>query len=239
MNEIKYSDKIVKYSSFEILYRDENIVAVNKPYGYFVHRSKLDFQADLLILPILRDQIGQKIYPVHRLDRKTTGVLMFALNPYTQIYLNDLFAKGSIHKEYLAIVRGYTPEQGTIDYPLINDRGIKQEALTNFETILKTEIPLKSWQHPTSRYSLVLLRPKTGRQHQLRKHLAHIFHPIIGDRPHGCNKQNRFFLSHFDFSQMLLHASSISFTDQNGDTVEISARLHPEFERMKIALKFL
>jgi tRNA pseudouridine65 synthase len=227
-----------KVDSFDILYQDENFVAIQKPYGYFVHRSKLDFQANELILPQLRDQIGKKLFPVHRLDRKTTGVLLFALNPYAQITLNDSFANNKVAKEYLAIVRGYAPNEFEIDYPLVNDRGVKQEAFTIGKVLEQVEIPYESWKHPTSRYSLVLLQPQTGRQHQLRKHLSHIFHPIIGDRPHGCNKQNRFFIQHFNYNQMALHASMISFEDIDQQLITIRAPIGREFNRIMSDLGF-
>ena len=219
--------------TFDILYQDESIIAINKPYGYFVHRTKLDNQASTLVLPNLRDQIGQRVYPVHRLDRKTSGVLLFALEEYTQRLMNDKFAAGEIYKKYLAVVRGHAPDQFEIDYALINDKGKKQEALTVGKSLQATEIPYMSWKHPTSRYSLVEMEPKTGRQHQLRKHMSHIFHPIIGDRPHGCNKQNKFFLEKFGLTEMLLHASEIGFKHpHSGEQIMIHAKPFSEFYRI-------
>jgi tRNA pseudouridine65 synthase len=225
--------------TFDILYQDECLIAINKPYGYFVHRTKLDFQAETLVMPNLRDQIGQYVYPVHRLDRKTTGVLLFALDTATQSIVNSYFAEGKVNKKYHAIVRGYTPEEAHIDYELTNDTGTKQNALTNFKTMQHSEIPISSGKHPTSRYSLVELTPITGRQHQLRKHMSHIFHPIIGDRPHGCNKQNRFFLNQFNFSEMLLHAHSLQLTHPNtSEDIYIQAPYFDEFIRMSMLLSF-
>ncbi|HMP29758.1 MAG TPA: pseudouridine synthase, partial [Saprospiraceae bacterium] len=120
--------------TFDILYRDEHLIAINKPYGYFVHRTKLDFQADTLVMPNLRDQIGQYVYPVHRLDRKTSGVLLFALDEMTQRQVNAMFADGTIHKSYHAIVRGHTQPIFEIHYELTNDAGQKQSAVTHGTT---------------------------------------------------------------------------------------------------------
>jgi len=224
---------------FDILHQDEHLIAINKPYGYFVHRTKLDYQAETLVMPNLRDQIGQYVYPVHRIDRKTSGVLLFALDEKTQRILNDDFAEGKVGKKYVAIVRGYTPEASEIDYDLINDRGTKQSAITKFITLQHKEVPIAAGKHSTSRYSLVELSPVQGRQHQLRKHMSHIFHPIIGDRPHGCNKQNRLFLEQFNYLEMLLHARSLTFTHPHTDQeITVQAPLFDEFKRMMGLLSF-
>ena len=224
----------------EIIYRDQNLIAVNKPYGYFVHKSKLDPLADQIVLPMLRDQIGQFVYPVHRLDRKTTGVLLFTLDKNIQAILNKQFENKTVLKKYIAIVRGWTEKEGSIDYSLKNLDGKVQEALTLFQTIKKSEINIAFGKFKTSRYSLVQLMPTTGRMHQLRKHMSHINHPIIGDRPHGCNKQNRLFLEHFEFSEMLLHAQCLTINHPiNGRRIQIEASFHTEFSRMLLALNLL
>ncbi|MHC5201332.1 pseudouridine synthase [Myroides sp. LJL119] len=196
----------------EILYQDPYIVAINKPRDLLVHKSFIASDISQYAVQELRNQIGQRVYPVHRLDRKTSGVLLFALDKETLKVLNQEFSSQGVEKTYLAILRGYSPEKGVIDYPLTNDSGKKQEALTNFQTLERVEIPMASKTHPTSRYSLVLAYPITGRQHQLRKHFKHIFHPILGSRPHGCNKQNKLWLDNHNLSAMLLHALELSFT---------------------------
>lgn len=219
--------------TFEIIYQDDEIVVINKPYGYFVHRTPLNNKASEIILNLLRDQIGQKIYPVHRLDRKTTGVLVYALNTQMLRKINDLFMKGEVTKEYIAIVRGYVPEEMTIDYPLDTHRGEQQTAITILQNLQHTEIPLKHGKFDTSRYSLVRLLPQTGRQHQLRRHLAHIFHPIIGDRPHGCNKQNKLFLENFQLIEMMLHAKTLSFIyPKTKERIVFQADYSCEFKRI-------
>lgn len=195
----------------EILYQDEDIIAINKPHGLLVHRSSIARDASEFALQLLRDQINQTVYPAHRLDRKTAGILLFSLNKDMDKELQQLFQNQQVDKKYLAILRGHAPEEMHIDYPLKKDNGVIQEAQTDFKTIAHTELPFPSGKFPTSRYSLVEANPTTGRMHQLRKHFAHIFHPIIGDRPHGCNKQNKFWKEHFEMDTMMLHASEITF----------------------------
>ncbi|CAG4995439.1 tRNA pseudouridine synthase C [Dyadobacter sp. CECT 9275] len=226
-------------TSLEIIYQDEFLVAVNKPHGLLVHRSPIAVDADEFAVQILRNQLGQKVYPVHRLDRKTGGVLLFALSEEMNSVMQQMFAAGTVHKHYFAIVRGFTPDTLEIDYPLKKEDGQIQDAQTSLVTLAKTEIEVAFGKHPTSRYSLVKLTPATGRMHQLRKHMAHIFHPIIGDRPHGCNKQNRFFMEHFSMTTMLLHAASVTFLHpQTKKETTIEAVRQAEFQRMTKVLGF-
>jgi tRNA pseudouridine65 synthase len=210
-------------TQLEILYYDENLIAVNKPNGLLVHRTSLANDADEFALQILRNQIGQQVFPCHRLDRKTSGVLIFALNPETNAAMQKQFSENKIEKKYLAIVRGFTKDSGMIDYLLKKENGIFQEATTFYRTMSKTELEIPFGKQATSRYSLVEITPKTGRMHQIRKHFAHILHPIIGDRPHGCNKQNKLFKEKWNMTTMLLHASEIRF-------------LHP-FTNQEISIK--
>ncbi|SDD86931.1 tRNA pseudouridine65 synthase [Dyadobacter soli] len=221
----------------QILYRRESLVAINKPNGLLVHRSPIASDADVFAVQLLRDQLGQKVYPVHRLDRKTSGVLLFALDEATNSEMQRKFMDGEINKTYHAIVRGYTPDTGEVDYPLKRDDGVTQDALTYYETLTRAEVPFAIGKHPTSRYSLVKLNPATGRMHQLRKHMAHILHPIIGDRPHGCNKQNRYFKEHLNLMQMMLHAVSLEFEHPvTKEPVTIEAPFQAEFLRMREVL---
>jgi tRNA pseudouridine65 synthase len=222
----------------EILFQDEVLVAVNKPHGLLVHRSPIAADADEFAVQLLRDQLGQKVYPVHRLDRKTSGVLLFALEPEINSKMQKAFMDRQIEKTYFALVRGFSPDEGTIDYPLFDDHGKSHEAITHFETIEKMEIPIPFGQFSSSRYSLVKVKPETGRMHQIRRHFAHIFHPIIGDRPHGCNKQNKFFLENWNMNTMLLHASDLQFKHPlNGNDLQINAAMNSEFARMLQLLK--
>jgi 23S rRNA-/tRNA-specific pseudouridylate synthase len=124
------------------LYEDENIIAINKPHGLFVHRTALDRNANEFVLQILRDQIGQRVYPIHRLDRKTSGVLLLAKSPEIHKLFSLMWSERQVEKNYVAIVRGFTPESGLIDYALKNDAGTLQEAQTHYTTLYKSEIEM-------------------------------------------------------------------------------------------------
>jgi tRNA pseudouridine65 synthase len=226
-------------SPLDIVFQDNFLIAINKPHGLLVHKSSIASDTDQFAVQILRDQIGQRVYPLHRLDRKTGGILLFALQEELNGIMQKQFAENRIKKHYEAIVRGFTPDELEIDYPLERDDGVVQEAYTRLRTLSRSEMDFSVGKHPTSRYSHVLLMPETGRMHQLRKHMAHIFHPIIADRPHGCNKQNRFFLNHFSMNTMLLHASKLDFMHPvTGEPIAIEAEYQPEFRRMYETLRF-
>jgi tRNA pseudouridine65 synthase len=227
------------FNLLPILYQSPDLVAINKPHGLLVHRSPIASDASEFAVQLLRDQLGQRVYPVHRLDRKTGGVLLFALTEAMNAAMQVQFAEGRVDKTYLAIVRGYTPDEQTIDYPLRREDNpdVLQDAVTHLKTLRRTEIPLPHGKHATSRYSLLELTPTTGRMHQLRKHMAHILHPIIGDRPHGCNKQNKLFLEQFTMNTMLLHAQRIQFKHPiSTEEITIEAPIQAEFERMLTTL---
>lgn len=235
----KIPSETITAKNLEIIFQDENYIAINKPHGLLVHRSPIAVNTDEYALQQLRNQLDRHVYPAHRLDRKTSGVLLFALNKPALSAIREVFEKGSIEKTYWSIVRGYTDAQGFIDYPLTNDRGKTQEAQTFYTRLDQTEIAVPFGKHQTSRYSWIEAKPRTGRMHQLRKHFAHILHPIIGDRPHGCNKQNKLFLERWNMGTMLLHAVRLKFvhpvTHQN---IEISAKPQDEFVRMVKTLEF-
>lgn len=217
----------------EIIYRDEHLIAINKPHGLLVHRSSIAADASEFALQLLRDQIGMKVNPAHRIDRKTGGILLFAFNKEVEIAMQKAFMENQVSKKYLAIVRGHTPDTEDIDYPLRKENGTLQDAFTTYTTLKRAELDIAFGKHPTSRYSLVEAVPTTGRMHQLRKHLSHIFHPIIGDRTHGCNKQNKLFLEQWEMTTMLLHASELRFKHPvTSEEVNIHADLQPEFKRV-------
>ena len=223
----------------EIIYQDDHLIAINKPHGLLVHRSKIANDATEFALQMLRDQIGRQVSPVHRLDRKTGGVLLFAFEKDVEIAMQKQFQEALVGKKYLAILRGYAPDQLDIDYPLAKENGNMQEAFTSFVTLERVEIEVPFGKHQTSRYSLVEATPKTGRMHQLRRHFAHIFYPIIGDIKHGCNKQNKFFKAQFEMTTMLLHASQLTFKQPvSGDEININANLHKEFKRIMELMNF-
>ena len=138
-----------------------------------------------------------------------------------------------VSKKYLAIVRGFTPENGTIDYPLTTNDGKTQGAITHCSTLQQFKIPVPIGKFETSRYSMVEVITETGRMHHIRKHFAHIFHPIIGDPPYGCNKQNKLFLEKWQMNTMLLHASELEFKKPFSDEIIIvKAEVQEEFKRV-------
>src|SRR5690554_1328368 len=225
-------------TSLEIIYRDDYLIAINKPHGLLVHPSSIARNADEFALQLLRDQIGQRVYPAHRLDRKTSGVLLFALDKTTNQSLTQQFTAKTLVKKYWAIVRGFTPEKLTIDYALKKDNGVLQTAVTHLKTIQHAEADWPSGKHLTTRYSFIEVSPETGRMHQIRKHLAHIFHPIINDRPHGCNKQNKLWLEKFEMKTMMLHARSLTFTHPvNAQEIQLTAQPSKSFVEVADLLK--
>lgn len=205
-----------------------------------VHRTRLAADEQrYFALQLLRDQIGQKVYPIHRLDRKTSGVLIFGLNKEAAAYFQKQIQERKVVKKYLAIVRGYFPEAIIVDHDLTNDSGKTQNAVTDFKLLQQTEIDLPLGKYPTSRYSLIEAMPQTGRMHQIRKHCNHLRHPIIGDRPHGCNKQNKMFKEKFQMMTMMLHAQSLEFIHPiSNEKIRIEADLNTEFLRMLEILGF-
>lgn len=206
--------------TLEILYQDEEIIAVNKPSGWFVHRSLLDPKVTDIVLQHLRDQVGRYLYPVHRLDRPTSGVLLFAFSAESARFLSEQLMDNRVEKMYLAIVRGYVTDSGEIDYPLTvihdkiadKDKAEKeaQAAFTTYSGLAQVELNLSTGKYPTSRYSLVALKPLTGRKHQLRRHMNHIAHPIVGDTTYGDLRHNRLFLREFGVDRLLLHAHKMT-----------------------------
>lgn len=222
----------------EIIYQDENLIAINKPHGLLVHQSSIARDATEFALQLLRDQVGKHVSPVHRLDRKTSGILLFAFDKVSEIAMHQQFMNTETDKKYLAILRGFTPDAMNIDYPLAKENGTMQDAFTSFRTLQRAEVAVAFGKHPTSRYSLVEATPKTGRMHQLRRHFSHILHPIIGDRTHGCNKQNKFFKEQWEMTTMLLHASELAFTHPiTKEKIHLKAGLHDEFKRVMDFMK--
>ena len=206
----------------DIIYQDQYMVAINKPAGLLVHKSYLARKETHFAMIMLRDQLGQYVYPIHRLDRPTSGVLLFALSSEFARTLSELFSQRLVKKGYLAMVRGYLQGSDTLDYPLkeildkISDKKAQQdkapqEAVTAWANVDVAQYPEPIGQYEAARYSLVALAPHTGRKHQLRRHLAHLRHPIIGDTTHGDGKQNKYFKQHFGDMRLMLHAAQLQF----------------------------
>ena len=207
--------------TLDILYQDEHIVVIDKPSGLLVHRSPIDRRERRFALQLLRDQLGQRVYPVHRLDKPTSGLLVFGLHSEAASLLQQAFRERQVDKTYHAIVRGYAPEEGTIDEPLSDkreqiERGDQpprppQPAQTHYRCLERVELDIASGRFATSRYSLVELQPHTGRKHQLRRHMKKINHHIIGDTRYGDGKHNRLFRDHYGIHRLLLFASKLAF----------------------------
>jgi len=206
----------------EILYQDTSFVAINKPSGLLVHKSPIDKYETRFALQEVRNLIGQYVYPIHRLDKPTSGVLLFALSKEVAQVMSLAFRENKVKKEYLAIVRGYTEEKEEIDYALkqmLDSKEEKrlgitkedQESQTGYECLATVELPYAVSRYPVARYSLVRLKPTTGRKHQLRRHMKHIFHPIVGDTKHGRGEHNKLFREKFDVHRLLLHANKMTF----------------------------
>lgn len=225
----------------EILFEDEALVAIHKPAGLLVHRTYLARKEHWFAMQLTRDKVGCHVFPVHRLDRPTSGVLLFGKSSTVANHLCGQFASHSIRKHYLALVRGNMHESGLLDYPLkeeldeLADKDVDpdkpaQDAITAYRPLLNSEIPYSSGRYPSSRFALMHLEPQTGRKHQLRRHMAHLRHPIVGDTTHGDGKQNRFFREHFGVNRLWLIAKRLEITHPlTGQPLAIESELEPEW----------
>ncbi|GAA0835499.1 tRNA pseudouridine(65) synthase TruC [Marinomonas arenicola] len=209
--------------SLEILFEDEYLVVVNKPAGLLVHRTELDKTEEDAVVQRLRDQTGRWVFPVHRLDRGTSGVLVMAFSPQTARYLSEQFANAATAKTYHCLVRGFCPDQGVIDYPLakLNEQkgmsrfkieGTEKEAQTEFVCVQHYQLPVPVSRYDAMRLSWVEVSPKQGRKHQIRRHFKHQFHPLVGDTCYGCRHINKVVRTLWpDEQRLMLHASSLTF----------------------------
>ena len=223
-----------------IVFRDEHLVAVNKPSGLLVHRTALDRHETRFAVQILRDQTGRRVYPAHRLDRGTSGVLLFAFDAALCARLAAQFESRQVEKTYLAVVRGHPGESGVIDHPLtrqFDDYEFRadapdtaQDAITRYRRLALAELPYPVDRYPTSRYALLELAPETGRRHQIRRHLKHIAHPIIGDATYGKGRHNRLFGELFGCRRMLLACTALRLTHPvSGEPLRLEAPLQDDF----------
>ena len=232
-------------NQIEIIYEDEYLVAINKEAGLLVHRSWLDKGETRFAMQLTRDAVGCHVFPVHRLDKPTSGVLLFAKSPAVARSLTEAFTAHKVTKQYLAVVRGFMSEQGSVDYALsfkpdaIADKFANldkpaQEAVTHWQSLAQIELPFAvSKKHATSRYSLMRLTPETGRKHQLRRHMRHLFHHIVGDTSHGDGRHNRFFRTQYDCSRMLLHAQTLALSHPvTGEPLLLKAGLDDQWTRI-------
>ena len=217
----------------EILYQDDALLAVNKPANLAVHRSKMVGNAEEFLIDLLREQIGDSVYLAHRLDRATSGVLLIARSREVAAALGEQFMGRAVHKQYLVVVRGWPePAEGVIDYPLPGSRetGPRREARTRYRRLATVEVPIALGRYPQQRYALLRAEPESGRFRQIRKHLAHIHHPVIGDCQHGRGDHNRLYKQHFGCHRMLLHAWRLDFRHpQTGEPMSLQAPLDGEY----------
>jgi tRNA pseudouridine65 synthase len=195
-----------------LLHRDDRLVVVNKPSGVAVHRGMS--RERIVVLQLVRNLLGRHVYPVHRLDRATSGALLLALDPGTARLLQEQWESGGVEKRYLALVRGIPPEEGVIDSPVPRSPGgPRVPAVTEFRRLAIFE-----------RYALMEARPLTGRLHQIRRHFKHISHPLIGDVRYGKGEHNRLFRDRFGLHRLALHAMSLEFDHPaTGDRLRIVA----------------
>jgi tRNA pseudouridine65 synthase len=220
------------------LFEDEHLVAVDKPPGLLVHRTQLAAGEQEAALQIVRDQLGRTVWPVHRLDRGTSGVLVFALSAEVAGALGALFEGGQMHKRYLALVRGWPAEDaGVIDHPLARDPELPSagqpmlEAQTRWRILERLSWPVSTDpRFATTRVALLEAEPLQGRRHQIRRHLKHIAHPILGDATHGKGPLNRAVAAHLGLQRLWLHARHLSFTHPvTGVPLDLEAPLAPHW----------
>ena len=207
--------------ALSIVYRDDNLVAVCKPAGLLVHRSEIDRRETHFLVQTLRDQLQQRVYTVHRLDKPTSGLMLFALDEASARSLSQDFMERRVTKQYQAIVRGHISQQGQINYNYVqrfdqrdaatHDREKTVTATTDFECREVFELAQAVGRYATARYSRVRLSPRTGARHQLRRHMKHVYHPIIGDTTYGDSRHNKFFRESLHSQRLLLCATGLIF----------------------------
>lgn len=224
-----------------ILFKDRHLIAIDKPSGLLVHRSNLDKNETEFAVQKVRNIANQLVFPIHRLDKPTSGILLFAFTSEVAKMMSEKFKTSNIEKKYLAVVRGYTEKSGIIEYPLrrIKEKfgkpSIKtdeaQEAITEYKRLATLELDISIDKYPTSRYSLIELTPKTGRRHQLRRHMKHISHPIIGDPKYGKSIHNNYFKKSLNCSRLLLAASSLQFNHPiSNEPISINCQPEDSFQ---------
>ena len=222
------------------MYQDAHLAAIDKPAGLLVHRTGLDAGETRFALQLLREQLGRPVWPAHRLDKGTSGVLLFALDAATAGALGAAFEGGAVAKTYRAVVRGWPPAEGVIDHPLRrlpdNARSAgnapAQPARTRFRTLARYALPVPYQAFARTRCALLELAPETGRRHQLRRHCKHMAHPLIGDATHGKGALNRALAGALGVQRLWLHATELALAHPvGGEPLRIRCAPGPEWER--------
>ncbi|MGB0721776.1 MAG: pseudouridine synthase [Gammaproteobacteria bacterium] len=235
----------------ELIWRDPHYVAVYKPAGLLVHRSPIDSRETRFLVQELRDQLGTRVYPVHRLDKPTAGIMIFALDPAAASALAPAFsgALGGVRKTYQAVVRGWFEGEGVIDHPIApkaDERALSgrdapqaRDARTHHQMLDRVEIHEPVGRYDSVRYSRLSLSPLSGRKHQLRRHMKHVFHPILGDTTYGHGVHNRFLREYTGVSRLMLVATGLSFVHPfSGEHLALRARVDDEWASVCAALGF-
>lgn len=223
-----FGDATLVAQPLELLYRDEYLLAVNKPPGLAVHRSRLVGADDEYLMDRLRTQVEGPLYLAHRLDRATSGVLLIARSQEMAAEIGRQLMARTVGKSYLAVVRGWPAEQGEIDYPLSGAslRGEAKPALTRWRCLAMVEVPIAMGRYPQQRYALLDVSPETGRYRQIRRHFHHVSHHILGDTSHGRGDHNRLIRQHFGVHRLMLHAWRIELAHPaTGANLRIEAPL--------------
>jgi tRNA pseudouridine65 synthase len=215
----------------KIIYEDDRIIGVFKPNRLLVHRTNIDFYEKQNLLQWLSDAVKTTVHPAHRLDKATSGIVLFTKDLDALRFLRQQFSERTLAKSYLALVRGYTAASGRIEKPLQKEGdSTLREAITNYITLSHTELPIAVSRYETSRYSLLRAFPETGRYHQIRLHFAHLRHPIIGDSRHGDKKHNQMFREVQQLPALFLHAENIEFTHPAGRQITLHAPVPDHFQ---------
>lgn len=234
-----------KMNEIDIIYQDEQFLAVNKPAGLLVHKSNIDKYETRYLLQELRDQTGKYLYPVHRLDKPTSGLILFALDSQTASLLQQQIEDNTAKKDYLLICRGYCPTSGTINHPLkpidefkskrktLKEPKPAKNAITTYTRLNTIELPVCIDKYPSSRYSLVKARILTGRQHQIRRHFKHLSHPIIGCPKYGKSIHNHYFSQQLETPRLLLHSYQLTIKKPSTDEeIILTAPLAGSFKNL-------
>lgn len=230
----------MELSQDDILYRDGQLLVLNKPAGVPVHGSPMLEGRPATLLAMARELTGQMVHAVHRLDRPVSGAILLAFDKDSLAALGSEFENRRVGKSYLAVVRGWTKESGIVDHPLLPPRDERRAgdearpAVTRFERLGKVELPIPVPPYQTARYSLLTLEPVSGRRHQLRRHMKHASHHLIGDTTYGKGEHNQLFREQFDCRRLLLHSRSLAFRHPGtGETLHITAPLDKTFDRVR------
>lgn len=219
----------------DILHEDADLLAVNKPAGLLVHRSKIANDETDFLLDRIKEQSGADMYLAHRLDRATSGVVLLAKSREVAGELGRLFMAREVTKRYLAVVRGWPEPEGVIDYPLpdVRERSPRKPAITRWRRLARATLPVAMGKYPEQRYALVEALPETGRYRQIRKHFHHVSHHIVGDTSHGRGDHNRLWRIHLGMHRMLLHAWRIEFVHpRSGERLRVEAPPDAAWQRV-------